>query len=91
MFSRKFKLAIREGSYLGIPAVNIGTRQRDRERGTNILDVPYEKIKIFNAIKKQLKINKYRRSNLYGKGDSGIKIANKLATIKLTINKKLNY
>ena len=83
--------AIREGSYLGIPAVNIGTRQRDRERGTNILDVPYEKIKIFNAIKKQLKINKYRRSNLYGKGNSGIKIANKLATIKLSINKKLNY
>ncbi len=83
--------AIREGSYLGIPAVNIGTRQRDRERGTNILDVPYEKLKIFNAIKKQLKINKYRRSNLYGKGNSGIKIANKLATIKLTINKKLNY
>ena len=83
--------AIREGSYLGIPAVNIGTRQRDRERGINILDVPYEKLKIFNAIKKQLKINKYRRSNLYGKGNSGIKIANKLATIKLTINKKLNY
>ena len=29
--------AIREGSYLGIPAVNIGTRQKGREHGKNII------------------------------------------------------
>ena len=32
-------VAIRECSYLGVPAVNIGTRQQGRERGANVIDV----------------------------------------------------
>jgi hypothetical protein len=32
-------VAIRECSYLGVPAVNIGTRQLGRERGRNVIDV----------------------------------------------------
>ena len=83
--------AIREGSFLGIPAVNIGNRQIGRERSQNVIDVISDKKYIYNAIKKQLKINKYPKSNLYGSGMAGLKIANKLAKIKLSIKKELNY
>ena len=31
--------AIREGSFLGIPAVNIGTRQINREMSSNVISV----------------------------------------------------
>ena len=43
---------IREGSYLGIPTVNIGNRQNLRERGNNVIDVEINSSKIFRAIKK---------------------------------------
>ena len=32
--------AIREGAFIGTPAVNIGTRQTGRQRGPNVIDVP---------------------------------------------------
>ena len=47
--------AIREGSYLGIPAVNIGERQKDRENSINVINVGYKANEILRAVKKQLK------------------------------------
>ena len=47
---------IREASFLGVPSVNIGTRQSDRERGPNVLDVIHDK-KICNSIIKQVEKN----------------------------------
>ena len=44
--------AIREGSFLGIPAVNIGTRQINREMSSNVISVGYNQKEIFIAIKK---------------------------------------
>ena len=35
-------VAIRECSFLGVPAVNVGTRQMGRERGQNVIDVDHE-------------------------------------------------
>lgn len=66
--------AIREGAYLGVPAVNIGTRQQGRERASNIIDVPHDSEKIFSAIKKQLEHGKYKPSFLYGDGNASRKI-----------------
>ena len=66
--------AIREGSFLGVPAVNIGTRQNRRERGPNIIDVWYDAREIVKAIKKQLDHGQYKRSLLYGDGKSGERI-----------------
>lgn len=37
-----------------LPAVNIGTRQRDRVRGKNVLDAPYDRAQISKAIAKAL-------------------------------------
>lgn len=37
-----------------LPAVNIGTRQRDRVRGNNVIDVPHDRTAIRKAIEKAL-------------------------------------
>ena len=36
-------VAIRECSFLGVPAVNIGSRQTGRERGRNVIDVDHDR------------------------------------------------
>ena len=46
--------ALVEAPFFGIPAVNIGVRQENRERSYNIIDVPHEKQKIEAAVKKAL-------------------------------------
>ena len=81
---------IREASFLGVPSVNIGTRQSDRERGPNVKDVDYDRILIFKSITQQVN-KKFKRSYLYGKGEAGKKITKILLNTKFTINKKLNY
>ena len=35
-------VGIRECAYLGVPVVNIGSRQNKRDRGNNVVDVPYQ-------------------------------------------------
>lgn len=84
-------VGIRECSFLGIPVVNIGTRQHRRERGLNIIDVAYDSIPIKSAIIEQLKNPKNMRSTIYGNGNSGVKIANLLATVELRFHKTISY
>jgi len=79
---------IKECSYLGVPVVNIGTRQSDRLRAKNVLDVACDKKQILNAVKKQVKIVRYPASRLYFKTNTAKKISNMLATIKLYVQKK---
>ena len=81
---------IREASFLGVPSVNIGTRQSDRERGPNVLDVGYEKSEILKSIIKQVG-KKYKKSFIYGRGDAGKKIANIISKTNFKISKKLSY
>ncbi len=83
--------AIREGAFLGVPAVNIGTRQNGRECGKNIIHVDYKNEEIQNAIKIQLSHGKYERSDMFGQGNAGNLIAEILATSKLKIQKKLHF
>ncbi len=83
---------IREGNYIGVPCVNIGSRQNSRERGINVLDVGYEKNKIIKAIEKQISVAKYKKGKLYGNGDAGKKIVKILKKITyLNIQKKISY
>lgn len=79
--------AIREGAYLGVPAVNIGTRQLGRERGGNVIDVPYDSSEIREAIQQQIAHGPYESDLLYGDGRSGKRIAEILATCPLHITK----
>ena len=75
--------AVREGAIVGVPAVNIGTRQQGRDKGKNVIDVPHEKDDIIKAIKEQLNNGKYKEDKIYGDGNAGKKIAKILAEIDL--------
>ena len=80
---------IRECSYLAIPFVNIGDRQDQRERGNNVIDTKIDEKQIFNNIKTVIKKKrKIKKSNLYGTGNSSLKILKILKNIKLEISKK---
>tara|TARA_Y100000816_G_scaffold93785_1_gene65011 strand:- start:14262 stop:15422 length:1161 start_codon:yes stop_codon:yes gene_type:complete len=84
--------AIREGSYIGIPAINIGTRQNKRLRGKNVIDVRNNSAQIINAIKKQIKVGKYKSQNIYGNGTASKKIVKILKRIKnINIQKTNSY
>lgn len=82
---------LREGPFLGTPAVNIGTRQSGRERGPNVRDVPYDTEAIQTAIQAQIAHGRYERASLYGDGTAGKQIADILAQAPLTIQKRLAY
>lgn len=84
-------VAIRECAFLGIPAVNIGNRQNGRDRGQNVIDVPYNREAIVAAIHYHLQNGKLPSDPLYGTGHAGQNIANLLASIPLTVEKRLNY
>ena len=84
-------VGIRECSYLGIPVVNIGTRQDGRKRGKNVLDVTYDKKSIRNAILYQINKQKFKKNTIYGKGVAGKFIADVLSKVDLTSEKKITY
>jgi len=84
-------VAIRECSYLGVPAVNIGTRQQGRERGSNVIDVEPDRKAIVAAARRQLGAARPTPDTIYGDGRAGERIAACLAERALTIEKRLTY
>ncbi len=84
-------VAIRECSYLGVPAVNIGSREAGRERGPNVIDVDYDRKEITTAIEKHLNGPRPERVTLYGDGHAGERIADVLSNTELTFTKRLTY
>jgi UDP-N-acetylglucosamine 2-epimerase len=84
-------VGIRESAFLGIPVVNIGSRQSGREKSSSVIDVEYNESNIVEAVKIQIKHGEYISDPIYGDGFAGKKIADILSTVNLSINKKLNY
>ena len=84
-------VGIRESAFLGIPVVNIGTRQEGRDRGSNVLDVGYNRYEIGSAIRQHLDNGRYGQDLMYGSGEAGAEIARILAETPLRIEKKLTY
>ena len=82
---------IRECAYLGIPVVNIGSRQQGRDRAMNVLDVNYNRQEIIEAIQIQMDHGRYNSSMLYGDGKAGNRIADILANVEFKIEKRLRY
>ena len=83
--------ALRECSYLATPAVNIGTRQQGRERGTNVVDAAHDREAIAGAIRGILGTARPPRVALYGDGGAGARIADLLASSPLDVEKRLTY
>jgi len=84
-------VGIRECAYLGVPVVNIGSRQNRRDRGNNVIDVNYSKDEISKAIHLHLKEGTKLSSDIYGGGDAGKEIAKLLADLPLVFHKTINY
>jgi GDP/UDP-N,N'-diacetylbacillosamine 2-epimerase (hydrolysing) len=84
-------VGIRECSFLGVPVVNIGTRQMGRDRGLNVIDVDYDRGEIRGAVEKHLANGRYPRDPLYGDGNAGSRIAQCLTEAPLHIEKRLAY
>ncbi|MFP6681212.1 MAG: UDP-N-acetylglucosamine 2-epimerase [Gammaproteobacteria bacterium] len=82
---------IRECAYLGLPTVNIGSRQTGRDRGRNITDVDYDRDEIREAIVACRNQGRIEPDFLYGDGGAGQRIAELLAEVPLTIEKRLAY
>jgi GDP/UDP-N,N'-diacetylbacillosamine 2-epimerase (hydrolysing) len=88
-----------EAPSFGLPVVNIGIRQQDRERGANVIDVGHDKLEIIKAIKKALtdsvfikEVKKCRSP--YGDGKASPRIAKILSQIETTpalLQKKITY
>lgn len=88
-----------EAPSLGLPAINVGSRQMGRTHGNNMLFVNNNKLEIKNAIQKVLTdesfINELKKChNPYGDGKSAEKIVEILKTIELNmrlIHKNITY
>jgi len=84
-------VGIRECAYLGVPVVNIGSRQNGRERGPNVIDVDYLKDDITAGINRQWQHGRYDEATTYGGGDAGGKIAAELVRMGLGFAKRITY
>jgi len=82
---------IREGAFIGTPVVNIGTRQNARDRGRNVLDVPYGRDEIKAAIARQVGHGPYTMEPIYGDGRAGQRIADILSTEVVDVQKCITY
>jgi UDP-N-acetylglucosamine 2-epimerase len=83
--------SIREGAFLGTPAVNVGSRQDGRERGPNVIDVPTERSAIVGAVRHQIAHGPYAPAHIYGDGTAGVRIADVLARTPLHVQKRIQY
>jgi UDP-hydrolysing UDP-N-acetyl-D-glucosamine 2-epimerase len=83
--------AIREGPFIGTPAVNIGTRQSGRQRGANVIDVSADRDEIVDAIRRQLAHGAYEPEHIYGDGHAGKRIADVLSKVEPTVQKQITY
>jgi UDP-hydrolysing UDP-N-acetyl-D-glucosamine 2-epimerase len=83
--------AIREGAFLGSPAVNIGTRQEGRQRGQNVVDVDYQRGAIAEAVLQQMQHGPFPSEPIYGEGNAGRRIAEVLATCSWRLEKRITY
>lgn len=84
-------VGIRECAYMGLPAVNIGSRQDGRDRGHNVINCSYENENIEAAITTQLSCGRLDPDHVYGDPGAGKRIAELLATVNISIEKRLTY
>jgi len=79
---------IKETPIFGCPTVNIGSRQKGRLRGQNVIDADYKKESIINAViscieDRDVRKKCFNTNNPYYIGDAGKKIAKVLAEVNL--------
>jgi UDP-hydrolysing UDP-N-acetyl-D-glucosamine 2-epimerase len=83
--------AIREGPFIGTPAVNIGSRQYARQRGRNVIDVDHNAEEIADAVSHQIKHGPYKSEPIYGDGRAGQRIADVLSSCSWRLQKRITF
>jgi UDP-N-acetylglucosamine 2-epimerase len=76
---------------LGVPVVNIGSRQNRRDRGNNVIDVGYDSQSIRAAVEEHVRMGQSTPSHVYGGGNAGHQIAEKLAQVPLVFHKTIQF
>lgn len=84
-------VGIRECAFIGVPVVNIGSRQNRRDRGNNTLDVGYNADEIQQAVTHWLNSERPESSEVYGGGNAGEIIADTLSKVPLKFHKTISY
>tara|TARA_X000000950_G_C13898994_1_gene654136 strand:+ start:819 stop:1988 length:1170 start_codon:yes stop_codon:yes gene_type:complete len=83
---------LREGCFIGVRNICIGTRQNGREIGKNTIMIKSDYKSIYNALNNTLKsINNFKKDYRYGKGNAGKQIVKILEKVKIQPQKKLNF
>lgn len=82
---------IRDGAFIGTPAVNVGNRQIGRERGSNVVDAPNDRDAIVAAIRDRIGNGRFGMEPIYGDGKAGERIAGVLAGQPIEIEKRMTY
>jgi UDP-hydrolysing UDP-N-acetyl-D-glucosamine 2-epimerase len=82
---------IREGAFLGTPAVIVGDRQAGREHGRNVAFASYDRNEIRERVTAQMRNGRYPGETLFGDGRAGELIAAHLESAKLDIQKRCTY
>lgn len=82
---------IRESGFIGTPVINLGTRQRDREHGKNVIHCSHDRVGIVTALRKQLDHGTYGSELIYGDGHAGKKVAEIMATTDANIQKRMTF
>jgi len=74
---------IRECSFLGVPVVLVGDRQEGREHGSNVVFAGYNCDEIAASIHIQIEHGRYEKDDIFGNGNAGYQIAQKLTELSL--------
>jgi UDP-N-acetylglucosamine 2-epimerase len=80
---------IREGSYIGLPVINLGNRQRSRERGPNVIDLDTPSSQRLAACIIENMGRRKSISNIYGDGSAGVRAAKAISEWRPRIKQKL--
>ena len=72
-----------EAASFSTPVVNVGDRQRLRERSANVVDVVTDVDAIYSAVAVALKTGKAPCDNKYGDGKAAARIVSLLTTLVL--------
>lgn len=72
-----------EAASFGVPVVNVGSRQRLRQRNANVIDCEAQESAIAQAIDRATAMGHQVCANVYGDGQAGARIADLLASLPL--------
>ena len=81
-----------EAASFGTPVINVGDRQRLRERNQNVKDVTTDGAHVYLAIEQALRKGQWPCNNKYGDGFAGPRIVKNLTSLSLerTVLEKIN-